>query len=437
MIAKISTGSYTAGMVKYNHNKTISFKSGEAEAGLIAIKNIPKQNFNSIIETIEAYNNKNIKVHKPNIHISLNFHKDDILDNDKILEIGIDYMNQMGFENQPFAVYRHFDKEHPHIHIVSSIISAQGKKINDSHIYLRSQSLTRKLEEKYNITKAIEKNGVLNNTDIHKAIHEHLEHGKHSLTGILKRVLLETTNAKPTSEKEFEKMLENYQVKRILSYDKNKNVKGNYFDLYPVEYLTDKKSYKKSIGIEGGSLDGNFNYEAIQIQIEINAKQKNVLQGQVMGRVYSVINPILASQKNDHNNSNFIQLSDLKLELKKKGIELITKRTQTGENLNSIYGLLFKDIKTNHSYSASDIKLKTNEFIKLIIDNEKFKIEQIQQQNVRENHFSQPSIQNEPNLDKSNSISATLELFSSLLSTSYVSNDDHELPKKQKKRRHI
>ena len=80
MIAKISTGNYTVGMVKYNHNKTISFKSGKAEAKLIATKNIPKRDFNSIVETIEAYNNKNIKVHKPNIHISLNFHKDDILD---------------------------------------------------------------------------------------------------------------------------------------------------------------------------------------------------------------------------------------------------------------------------------------------------------------------------------------------------------------------
>lgn len=440
MIAKISTGSYTAGMVKYNHNKTTSLKSGLIEAELISTKNIPKRAFNSIVETIEAYNNKNMKVNKPNIHISLNFHKDDILDNEKMLEIGNDYMNQMGFENQPFAVYRHFDREHPHIHIVSSMINAEGKKINDSHIYLRSQSLTRMLEEKYNITKATEKNGVLNDIDIQKAIYEHLEHGKHSLTGILKRVLLEAINAKPTSEKEFEKMLENYQVKRILSYDRNKNVKGSYFDLYPLEYLTDKKGYKKSIGIEGGSLDSNFSYEAIQLQIKVNAKQKKVLQGRVMGRVYSVINPILSPKKNEHYNSELIQLSDLKLELKKKGIELITKRAQTGDNLNNIYGLLFKDIKTSQSYSASDIKLKTSELIKLIIDDDNFKVEEAQKKGDQEHLFSKLSIQDRYHLINENSISTTLELFSSLLSSSYVSNDDHELPKmkkKKKKRRYM
>jgi len=437
MISKISTGSYTAGMVRYNHNKTISSKSGQAEAALIATKNIPKQDLDSLIKTIEAYNNKNIKVCKPNIHISLNFHKDDILNTEKMIEIGKDYMDQMGFENQPFAIYRHFDREHPHIHIVSSMISAEGKKINDSHIYLRSQTLTRKLEEKYGITKAVEKNGILPNIDIHKAINEHLEQGKHSMTGILKRVLMDTMHSKPTCEKELEKMLENYQIKRILSYDKNSNIKGNYFDLYPIEYLTDKKGYKKSIGIEGGSLDCNFSYEAIQLQLELNKKHKNALQNQTMGKVYSVINPILAKQKGGINDiTSGVELSTFKLELKKKGIELIIKRTQTGENLNSIYALLFKDIKTEHTYSASDIKLKTNEFIKLMIDNEKFKTEGGPKQDLPNYFYSQPVvIQDKDNETKSNSISATLGLLASLLTTSYVSNDDPGLPKKQKKKR--
>ena len=38
---------------------------------------------------------------------------------------------------------------------------------------------------------------------------------------------------------------------------------------------------------------------------------------------------------------------NLILNLQKKGIELKIKRTQIGENPNAIYGLLFKDIKTD------------------------------------------------------------------------------------------
>ena len=40
MIAKISTGSYTFGMVNYNHNKTKKETKGEKEAILLATKNI-------------------------------------------------------------------------------------------------------------------------------------------------------------------------------------------------------------------------------------------------------------------------------------------------------------------------------------------------------------------------------------------------------------
>lgn len=428
MIAKISTGSFTQGMVKYNHNKTISLKSGEPEAELLAIKNLLNKKFNTIVQTIEAYNGKNTRVKKPNIHISLNFHKDDILSNEKIVAIGEDYMKQMGFENQPYAIYRHFDREHPHIHIVSSMISAEGKKINDSHIYLRSQTLTRKLEEKYNIVKAIEKNGFLQEKDIHAAINEHLEQGKHSLTGILKRVLLDVLNLKPTTESEFEKLLENYQVKRILSYDKNNKVKGNYFDLYPIEYLNTKKGFKKSVGIEGYSLDINFGYDSIQLQLAINSKHKLELQNQMMGKIYSVLNPIINTKAD---NLSKIKLSELELELKKKGIELIVKRTQTGENLNCIYGLLFKDCKTGFTYSASDIKLKTNDFLKLILDDKKYEI----QDHERKVETATSEQLNHPKLDNlvmNNNISFTLEFFSSLLTAASGNNDNSE-PFKNKK----
>lgn len=428
MIAKISTGSFTQGMVKYNHNKTISLKSGDPEAELLAIKNLPNKKFNSIVQTIEAYNGKNTRVKKPNIHISLNFHKDDILSNQKIVAIGNDYMKQMGFENQPYAIYRHFDREHPHIHIVSSIISAEGKKINDSYIYLRSQTLTRKLEEKYNIVKAIEKNGFLQEKDIHTAINEHLEQGKHSLTGILKRVLLDVLNLKPTTENEFEKLLENYQVKRILSYDKNNKVKGNYFDLYPIEYLNTKKGFKKSVGIEGYSLDINFGYDAIQLQLAINSRHKLELQNQIMGKIYSVLNPIINAKAD---NLSKIKLSELELDLKKKGIELLIKRTQTGENLQSIYGLLFKDCKTGFTYSASDIKLKTNDFLKLILDDNKYEIPNHARK--VESETSEPlDHPNFNNLVVNNPISFTLELFSSLLRIASGNNDNSDSFKKKK-----
>jgi len=371
MIAKISTGVNTFGMVAYNHKKTIPDKNGNIEGILIGTNSIKNDSFDTIVETIQDYNNLNTNVEKRNIHISLNFHKDDIIDNDRMFEIANDYMDQIGYKDQPFAVYRHFDKEHPHVHIVSSQINSERKKINDSHIFYRSQAITRELEHKYGITKALDKNQIFTKKDIHTAIHDHLENGKHSLTAILKRVLHDVMETKPATEIDFEKKLEEYQVKRIIATDKDNNIKGHFFDLYNIASLPEEHpNAKLSKGIKGIDLDVTYSYNAIQTQIELNNKDRILLHKPVMGRAYSVINLILNNQNAQSNNggNNKTKLSDFIIDLRKKGIDLIVKRSQTGENPNTIYGLLFKEIKSNHVYSASEIKLKTKDFLVHIDD---------------------------------------------------------------------
>lgn len=440
MIAKISTGSYVYGMVQYNHDKTKENKKGEVAAQLIGLNNIIPSNFESsfeaIISTIITCNStNNERVSKPNIHISLNFHKEDILSNEDILKIGKDYMEQMGYGEQPYAVYRHFDKEHPHIHIVTSQINSEGLKINDSHIYRKSTKLTRDLEEKYEITKALEKNAFFNKKNIHDAIYDHLEFGKHSKIAIMKRVLQEVLEDKPTNQKEFERLLESFQMKRILSFDSANKIQGHFFDLYPIDQIHKEENPKiqNSKGIEGAELDISFSFQSIELQLLHNEKEKKLLQNQVMGRVYSVINPIVSNYKNNNQQE---KLSNLILNLQKKGIELKIKRTQIGENPNAIYGLLFKDIKTGHSYSASDIKLKTKDFLLSIDDdlkNNKQKEAALSSEEKKE-ELNNSNNSKEHIVTTEETIIDILDTFSSLFKGGSNSGQE-KAPAKKKKRR--
>lgn len=440
MIAKISTGSYTFGMVNYNHSKIEKSKKGEKDALLLGTKNIILDDLNTIVSTIIDYNSKNSNVKKPNIHISLNFHKDDILSNEAITEIAHDYMKEMGYDAQPYALYRHFDKEHPHIHIVSSQINPEGNKINDSYIHYRSQKLTRNLEVKYGITQAVEKNEVFSKKDIHKAIHEHLEHGKHSLLAIMKRVLTDVMEQKPTSDTQFERLLEDYQMKRIISYDDQKKIKGHFFDLFALEYLNDGKLTRQvSNGIEGNELDSLFTYQSISAQIENNNKEKNTLKKPIMGKIYSVINPVIDNYKKDvleqQEVIRRIKLSDLNVDFKKKGIELFVKRTQTGESINSIYGLLFKDIKSGHIYSASEIKLKTIDFLKVVDDDlknltEKNRVAIFDKIEVKD---SNPFLEEDEKREEK--ISGFFEICAQLLKSHTGTIEDGKALKKRKRRR--
>jgi hypothetical protein len=45
----------------------------------------------------------------------------------KLLSIAENYMEKIGFSAQPYLVYQHLDVGHPHVHLVTTNIGADGK----------------------------------------------------------------------------------------------------------------------------------------------------------------------------------------------------------------------------------------------------------------------------------------------------------------------
>jgi len=67
------------------------------------------------------------------------------------LAIAANYMKAMNFDNSQYAVVKHSDTEHDHIHIVASRIRLDGGVVDDSWDYYRSQETIRQLEQNYNL----------------------------------------------------------------------------------------------------------------------------------------------------------------------------------------------------------------------------------------------------------------------------------------------
>ena len=65
-------------------------------------------------------------------------------------------MERMGYGNQPYIVFKHTDIDRTHIHIVSTCVGINGKKIPDDYDHKRSMAICRNLEQKYNLQKASE-----------------------------------------------------------------------------------------------------------------------------------------------------------------------------------------------------------------------------------------------------------------------------------------
>ncbi len=93
------------------------------------------ENRDTIAMSFNAQSRMNGKMSKPVGHIALSFSKKDEprLTDRAMASIALEYMERMGIRNTQFIITRHFDKEHPHVHIAYNRIDNDGID-NDGNI---------------------------------------------------------------------------------------------------------------------------------------------------------------------------------------------------------------------------------------------------------------------------------------------------------------
>ncbi|PWS33357.1 relaxase/mobilization nuclease domain-containing protein [Pedobacter paludis] len=154
MVAKIITGKSIRGALLYNENKV---DKGDAQLILASgfAGEIDRMNVQQKLGRFRHLTDLNARAKTNTLHISLNFHADDSLSNDKLRLLASGYMEGIGFGDQPFLVYRHNDSAHPHVHIISTNIQRDGNRISLHDIGKNLSEPTRKaLEIKYDLVKA-------------------------------------------------------------------------------------------------------------------------------------------------------------------------------------------------------------------------------------------------------------------------------------------
>lgn len=80
------------------------------------------------------------------------------LGNEKMLEIAKKYLDEIGIKNTQYAIAKHTDRAHIHLHIIANLVDGNGKVIGDSYIGLRGKKIAQKLTETYGLIPAKRKN---------------------------------------------------------------------------------------------------------------------------------------------------------------------------------------------------------------------------------------------------------------------------------------
>ena len=156
--AKIVKGSDFKGVVDYILDKG-------KNAQVVAYDGLFMENKETIAMSFNAQSLMNGNVAKPVGHIALSFSKEDEprLTNCVMGGIALEYMERMGIKDTQFFIARHFDKEHPHVHIAFNRIDNNGNTISDRHERLRSTRICKELTLIYGLHMANGKENVKRN----------------------------------------------------------------------------------------------------------------------------------------------------------------------------------------------------------------------------------------------------------------------------------
>ena len=155
MIAKIIKGSNFKGVVSYILDK-------EKGAKILVCDGLFADSKGTIAGSFEAQARMNSKVTKPVGHIALAFSKEDEhrLTDREMAGIALEYLKKMGITDTQFLIVRHFDKEHPHVHIAFNRIANDGRTISDRNERIRSTRICKELTRKYGLYFADDKERV-------------------------------------------------------------------------------------------------------------------------------------------------------------------------------------------------------------------------------------------------------------------------------------
>lgn len=160
MVAKITVPGSIKRALNYNEQKVQQGKALCIYAHHF-LKEAAQLNFYEKLQRFEALTHLNRRAATNTVHISLNFGPQESLCREKLARIAAVYMEKIGFGGQPYLVYQHLDAGHPHIHIVSTNIQSDGKRISLHNLGKnQSSGARREIEIAFRLQKAEDKNQV-------------------------------------------------------------------------------------------------------------------------------------------------------------------------------------------------------------------------------------------------------------------------------------
>ncbi|WP_439490119.1 relaxase/mobilization nuclease domain-containing protein [Algoriphagus sp.] len=333
MVAIIKTSKSLIRPFHYNENKV---KEGVAE--LLLAQNYPLINAEQTADLRLTYLLKlaslNSRAAVNAVHISLNFTPGEEFEKGKLQKIVKEYMRGIGFENQPYLVYKHTDAGHPHLHIVTTNIELDGRRIPLHNIgKLKSEPTRKAIEKEFALVPAESQKQEL---FIAKPVSlSRLDYGKsetkRAIGNVLQHVL---KNYKFTSLHELNAVLSQYRIVADRGREESRIFKNRGL----VYRVMDDQGNKVGVPIKASS----FYFKATLNSIESRFQTNELERKKQLKSIRSAIDLTLMKMSGK-------SLDEVIRNLEKQGIATIKRENQEGR----LYGITFVDHRTKCVFNGS------------------------------------------------------------------------------------
>lgn len=426
MVAVIHSSSSLRNALNYNEQKV-----KEGAAVCLAAVHYPKDtedlNFYQKLKRLEKLTALNVRTKVNSVHVSLNFDPSEKLSEEQLRKIADAYLQKIGFGEQPYLLYQHHDSGHPHVHILTTNIQPDGKRIELHNLGKnQSEKARREIEKQFNLIPAEEHKRKLA-FELKPVNVQKVQYGKsaakRAMTNVLEAVL---KDYKYTSLPELNTVLNQYNVTADRGSENSRIYKNNGL----VYRIMNEHGEKVGVPIKASDF---YNKPTLKFLAERFALNETSRQPH-KARVKNAVNLALLGQKN-------ISVQALIKALKKEGIHTVLRQNTDGV----IYGITYVDHRSKCVFNGSTLgkNYSAKAILERCISEEKTAVKKeaenqkpLQQQSHSEAAFPKSGQQAE----QAYQASSRESILNILTQPEYVSNYlPYQLKRKdrRKKRKHI
>ena len=407
MVANIRSGSSPGGALYYNKEKV---DKDEAEVlfwqkMLEPYDKRGRLDIDACMDSFRPYLEANRRTTNTVFHASLNPSPEDRLTDDQLRDIAQEYMERMGYGNQPYIVFKHKDIDRQHLHVVSLRVDENGHKLPHDFEARRSMEILRDLERKYGLHPSVKGQELTDKEGLRKVNYPE-GNVKRQVSSVVRSCL---RNYKCSSYGEFRTLLERFNVS---TEERTGTVDGRSYAGMVYGALTDD-GYGIGTPFKSSCIGKDVGYKALQ---KYYATSKDRLKEK--GSLDSLRQTVKDAMSPHNTRDEFRQL------LKADGIDAVFRMNPIGR----IYGVTFIDHNTGIVANGSVLgkEFSANVF------NDLYPAPK-QAQQVAERHVEQKhEVQNHA----ANPISCIVDTVLDLADTRAYEEQQRQMQQRRKKRRH-